>query len=144
MKITWKEPKSLSENCDRFKMKGQKNNTRSACPVYDICSTPCNCETAKPTDKKAKPQYAIKIRFGRRSCRYFAPFEENCMVAVVTSSSAVFCPLTRHCENACIWGPHEEKIKCKTNLSDCDHPLTAHEGMYLGKNTTRSECTGTT
>jgi hypothetical protein len=65
------------------------------------------------------------------------------MIALGMSSSTVFCPLTRHCENARI-SLAQGKSKCKNNLRNCDHPLMAHDGMYLGKNTTRPECVATT
>lgn len=138
-KVLWKEPpKSPIEHCcGRFEMKDPEGKTKSICPVYGICSTPCNPNTAKPLEKKPKRKYAIMIRFGRRNCRYFALFNENHLVAVMLGENHVFCPLTRHCKNACIWGPEEEKIKCKTNLEGFVSLLRAHEGLYDGEDTFR-------
>lgn len=143
MKITWKhESKSPIHNCSGFKMECLENRTQSPCPVYLLCSTPCDADTAKPIDKKVKPNCDLVIKFGRRSCGHFAPFQENYPRFIKYYTETVFCPLSRHCKNSstphCFMTDSNTDI-CKNDTEGCVFGGTgAFEGHYRGKDTIRS------
>jgi hypothetical protein len=150
--IAWRHPRgsSLILECRMFRMKKGTVERRisSPCPVYCICSTPCNHKTATPLrekqifdNNKAAVFYSIAVEFGERTCNEFMPFEQNLVMAPYGQS----CPVIRHCGNACLYpkrGVCEswKEGDCHVDLTGCSFPGIAQDGIYIGKNTTKANC----
>ena len=150
VEIAWRHPRgsSLILKCRMFRLKKGTVSKRisSPCPVYCICNTPCDHKTATPLcekqffeNDKAMVFHSIAIEFGEKTCHEFMPFEEN----LVMNPYGQSCPVVRHCGKACLYPKHYESWKegdCHVNLTNCSFPKTAQDGIYVGKNITKTNC----
>ena len=117
-------------DCWDFKESDPRREGASECPMYRVCSTPCDPQTAQPSDLNFRTKSAIEITFGERSCRCFTPFEDKAVPdaygRLLINAGVMFCPAAYNCKNACFIGRGQKPRSVKGSSS----PYYCHDGSY--------------